>query len=95
MPKINESFVPLTLDDVLDEEYDEEHRGHFRKIEIENNTVHIRRQDPYGFWHISLSKGQVPDRMKGAYTNFEMALTAVNIWLKNKKEPLVYTVKDK
>ncbi len=90
MPAVRENFKPLTLDDVLDEEYDEEHMGKFRKIEIERNVVHIKCEDPYGFWKISLEKGQLPERLKGSYTTFDQALREVNRWLKDKKEPLVY-----
>lgn len=94
MPRTRENFTPLTLDDVLDEDYDQEHMGKFRKIEIEGNTVHIKCQDPFGFWYISLSKGQLPTKLKGAYTTFDQALRDVNTWLKAKKEPLVYSVKE-
>lgn len=91
MPAKKDHFQPLTFDDILDEEYDQEHMGKYRKIELENNTVHIRSEDPFGFWYISLQKGQVPEKLKGAYTTFDQALRDVNYWLKNKKEPISFT----
>ncbi len=88
MPAPKPNFVPYQLDDILDENLDQESGGKYRKIEIENNTVHIKCEDPYGFWYISLSKGQVPEKLKGAYTSFDQALREVNFWLKHKKEPI-------
>lgn len=95
MPTVKQNFVPLTFDDILDEDYDKEHQGKFRKVELENNTVHIRCEDPHGFWYVSLEKGQVPDFLKGAYTSFDQALRDVNIWLKNKKVPYIPSAEKK
>ncbi len=86
MPAKREDFTPLTFDDIFDDDYDKEHQGKYRKVEIENNIVHIRSEDPYGFWKISLQKGQLPEKLKGAYTSFDQALRDVNLWLKDKKE---------
>lgn len=91
MPAPRGNFVPFELDDILDEDYDKEHMGKRRKIELDGNVVHIDCEDPYGFWYVKLKKGQVPERLKGAYTTFDAALTAVNTWLKNKKEPISFT----
>jgi hypothetical protein len=79
----------LTFDDVLDEEYDKEHTGKFRRVKIENNTIHIRCEDPYGFWKVSLEKGNLPDYLKSSFTSFDQALRNVNIWLKTKKEAFI------
>jgi hypothetical protein len=85
-----DSFKPYTLDVIFDEAYDKEYGGKFRKIEMDNgNTCHIRCQDPYGFWYISLERGNLPERMKGSYTSFDLALRAVNMWLKDKPEPYI------
>lgn len=86
MPKKQfENFVNLTLDDIFDPEYDKEHTGSKKKIELDGNTVHIETRDPYGFWHLSLEKGQLPEKYKGGYTTFTQALNAANEWLRNKK----------
>lgn len=88
MPAPRSNFVDLTLDDLLDEDSEFENGGRHRTVEIDNNKVHIKCEDPYGFWYVSLQKGQVPDKLKGAYTTFEKALSDVNLWLRNKKEPI-------
>lgn len=87
MPAKRDNFTPLTFDEIFDDEYDKEHMGKYRKIELDGNTVHIKCEDPYGFWHISIAKGQIPEKLKGAYTSFDQALREVNVWLKDKKEP--------
>lgn len=91
MPMIRgENFTPHTLDSIFDVEYDKEHGGKYRKIEMDNgNVCHIKCEDPYGFWYISLDKGQVPNRCKGSYTSFDAALRDVNVWLRSKPEPYV------
>lgn len=88
MPAPRSNFVPYTLDDVLDDQTEFENGGRHRTIDIDNNIVNIKCEDPHGFWYISLKKGQLPEKLKGAYTSFDLALHDVNIWLKSKKEPI-------
>jgi hypothetical protein len=98
MPAPTDNFKPITYDDIYDEELENEYMGKVRKIVIENgNHVWIESVDPYGHWKISLKKGKLPDHLKdGSWTTFRDALTAVNIWLKERKVPIVYqTTKDK
>lgn len=95
MPMTKDHYMSLTLDDVLDEDYDKEHMGKFRKINLDNNIVHIKCEDPYGFWYISLEKGQVPEKLKGSYTTFDLAFRDVKIWLANKKEPYIPSLEAK
>jgi len=95
MPKTREDFVPYELADIIDDEAEFENGGRLRTIEIDNNTVTIQSEDPYGFWRIKLKKGNLPDKLKGNYTSFDLALRDVNIWLQNKKEPLLSSLKDK
>ena len=85
----SDTFSPLSFDDIFDDDYDKEHMGKYRKIEIDGNTVHIRCEDPYGFWYISVSKGQIPEKLKGSYTSFDQAFRDVNTWLKDKKQPYI------
>ena len=89
MPAKPANFKAYTFDDIFDDEYDKEHSGKSRKIELDNNTININCEDPYGFWYISIAKGQIPDKLKGAYTSFDQALRDVNVWLKDKKEPYI------
>lgn len=86
MGMTNPDRKELTFDDVHDEDYDKEHQGKARKIEIEGNTIHIKCEDPYGFWHVTTAKGTVPDYLKSSFTSFDIALQKVNLWLKTKKE---------
>lgn len=91
MPTTDDNFKPLTLDDVFDVDYDKEHMGKYRKINLKSgNVVHVRAEDPYGFWYITFEKGKPPEELRGSYTSFDLALRDVNIWLKAKKIPLVY-----
>ncbi len=91
MPAANPNFTALRLDDIFDEALDKEFMGKVRKIDLPNgNIVWLKCEDPYGFWYVSLKKGQVPENLKGAYSNFAVALNAVNLWLKDKKDPIVY-----
>jgi len=91
MPVIKgNSFIPHTMDSILEEDYDKEHSGKIRRIKMDNgNIVYIECEDPYGFWKISLEKGQLPERLKGSYTLFDQALRDVNLWLRDKPEPYI------
>jgi len=91
MPAANPDFKALTLNEIYDQEVEDEFMGKARKINLPNgNIVWLKCEDPYGFWYVSLKKGQVPENLKGAYSNFSTALNAVNLWLKDKRDPIVY-----
>jgi hypothetical protein len=63
--------------------------GKIRTIELGNNKIHLKQKDPYGFWHVNFDKGQVPNKLKGAYTDFVMAERDVRAYLAEKgREPL-------
>lgn len=94
MPQLNDKYLNMTFDDVLEEEYDKEHMGKFRRIPIHNNVVYIKCLDPYGFWYVTLEKGQVPDKLKGSYTAFDLAFRDVKVWLANKKEPYIPSLEE-
>lgn len=53
------------------------------------NKVRFEKRDPFGFWFISLEKGQFPEAMKGSYTSFDEATKAVKIWIHNKRDKVV------
>lgn len=96
MPTVRENFKPFELGDILDDDKEFENGGRLRTIDIGNNTVSIICEDPYGFWRVKLTKGNLPEKLKGSYTSFDMALRDVNLWLKDKKEPLISSLpKDK
>jgi hypothetical protein len=58
--------------------------GKIRTTDLGNNKIHVKQKDPYGFWFINFDKGQVPEKLKGAYTDFVMAERAVNAYLAEK-----------
>jgi len=55
-----------------------------RTLKLDNNTVHIRKSDPYGFWSISMERGQIPHKLKGHYTSFTEAEKAIMHYLNEK-----------
>ena len=55
-----------------------------RTIELENNVIHVRRSDPYGFWRCSYERGAIPQELKGSYTSYYEAEKAVLAWLEGK-----------
>ena len=98
MPAVDTEFKPLTFDDCYDPELDAEYRGKVRKVVLENgNWLWMESEDPYGYWTVKLKRGKLPDNLQnGSFTTFRDLLNAVNIWLKDRKHPIVYTTtKDK
>lgn len=89
MPTTPVDYVDYTFDDIFDEEYDKEFQGKYRYLQHKDTKVHIRCEDPYGFWYVTVEKGSIPDFLKGSYTSFDLALKDVNRWLRNKKEPYI------
>ncbi len=56
-----------------------------RQVELPNgNKYHIECRDPYGFWFIHMDKGQIPDRLSGAYTSADQAVSDINRYLATK-----------
>ena len=59
--------------------------GRHRVFHLENgNKIHIKAEDPYGFWRINLDKGNLPEKLKGMYTSVEMARKDVERYLAEK-----------
>jgi len=56
-----------------------------RTFNVGDNVIHVRRLDPYGFWHCSYERGPVPEVLSGAYTSFDQAEKAVLGYLETKK----------
>jgi hypothetical protein len=49
-----------------------------REVVLSNgNKYYIQCTDPYGFWKISMDKGQVADVLSGDYTSPEKAEVAI------------------
>lgn len=68
--------------------------GNHRTLTLENNKIHFKRTDPYGFWTVNYDKGQVPVSLRGHYTSYDKAAQAVEGYLANlPKEPEKKVVK--
>lgn len=50
------------------------------------------RQDPYGLIYIRADKGQVPESLKGSFTDYEQADLAISTYL-NKKQKVLTEIK--
>jgi hypothetical protein len=61
-----------------------EYNENLRSIPVGKNTLHARRDDPYGFWTMHFERGEVPDELKGTYTSFDQCWKRIQIYL-NKK----------
>lgn len=70
--------------DMIDERSDKD-LSLDRTMDLGNNVVHIKKEGPYGFWFISLEKGQLPNQLKGSYTSFLEAEKAVSFYYINEK----------
>jgi hypothetical protein len=70
------SFLSFTedFDEVRDASTD-------RTFVLDKNVLHVRREDPYGFWLCKYEKGGVPEELKSAFTSFDEAEKAVRNYL--------------
>lgn len=73
----------MNLETLFDEPF-LDHSDKVKKLELENNTLSMKRTDPYGFVKISFAKGQVPEHLRGDYTSFEEARKAIDVYLREK-----------
>jgi hypothetical protein len=60
-----------------------------RYIDFGDNTIYATQEDPYGFWHLSLDKGQLPERYRGSYTTWGDCERAAQIYLRERGERTV------
>lgn len=56
-----------------------------RVIDLGNNKIYMKQTDPFGLIYVNFDKGQMPDKLKGAYTSFEYAKRAIDQYLSEKK----------
>lgn len=54
-----------------------------RKIKLANNTIHIMKDGPSGFWRIHYDKGQIPEVWKGDWMTVEDAKRVIKTYLWN------------
>lgn len=48
---------------------------------VDNTPYILTRKDPYGFWFVSVEKGNIPQFLTGSYTTYEEAKKNVLIYL--------------
>lgn len=49
-----------------------------RVFELSNgNKLYAKQSDPYGFWHLNLDKGQLPEQFLGSYSTFDAVVKDV------------------
>lgn len=54
-------------------------------IEVPQNTIFIQKEEPYGFWRISMKKGTTPKLMRGRFTSPSEARRAVTSWINSNR----------
>lgn len=54
-------------------------------VEIDDNTVLLNRVDPYGHIFLSLAKGELPEKYRGAYTTMTLASHAAQMYGEDRK----------
>ena len=71
---------------MLDEDHFDPNKDYPRiqTVQLDNNKLVMERTDPYGFIQIHFERGQVPESLKGAFTTWEAARAAINVYLNDK-----------
>lgn len=65
------------------------HSEKTRVIELDNNKVYLKQKDPYGYWYVNFDKGQMPENLKGAYTDYDYAYKSVVNYLNANNRKIV------
>ena len=55
-----------------------------RMIKLKNNALHIKQEGMFGHWFVFFDKGQVPERLRGAYTSASEARKEAMAYLSSK-----------
>jgi len=74
----------VKIEDLIDHEEGDTDLMRHRKLILKNNVIHFKQDGQYGLWTVNFDKGQVPERLKGQYTSPQLALDAVNVYLRDK-----------
>jgi hypothetical protein len=48
---------------------------------VSGNKIHAERKDPYGMIYIHFDKGKPPEELEGAYTSYDEADKAIQLYL--------------
>lgn len=54
-------------------------------IDVPQNTVNIVKEEPYGFWRITMNKGTTPKMLRGSFTSHVEARKAVERWVNSNR----------
>lgn len=65
----------------IDDFFGDKDLSNDRKFVLGKNVLHVRKQDPYGFWKCSYEKGPVPQDLSGHFTSFDEAKKAIEKYL--------------
>lgn len=60
-----------------------------KEWDLGNNKLIAEPKDPHGFWWVHFAKGQVPEKLQGAYTTIHQLEKAVEGYLEEKKREVV------
>lgn len=55
-----------------------------RVFEIGDASFTLTRRDPYGMWFVKADKGRTPDKLKGMYTNAQLAEKDITVYMNNR-----------
>ena len=72
-------------------EYESDREDRKRVIDLGNNKIIMKQTDPFGLIYINFERGQMPDELQGAFTSFDYARRAIDIYLNRKKRGRVVT----
>lgn len=65
---LNDTFVSLNFDKTAEDT---------REVDVDGQKFTVVRKDPFGHYFISVSKGPLPDKLKGAFTSHVQAQKAI------------------
>lgn len=60
--------------------------GRTRIIEINKNKYTLELRDPYGFCHIVIEEGKLPEELSAVFTSLSMAQKSVEIYENSKTQ---------
>ena len=63
-----------------------ENNDNIRTIDLGTNKIFLKREDPFGFIRIYFERGEVPERLKGSFTEWVSARRVVDRYLLDKKK---------
>lgn len=79
----------------LQDQLGDKDKSRIRQFQLENgNILYAKQSDPYGFWRLSLDKGQLPPWLDQDFNEWGQVLTAVKKY-GTQRELAITELKDK